>query len=114
MVEAEIGVSVVPVPPGLISGWDKKQISTVQADYIDGVVKATGGRKIYEKEVSLGELKGKEAKIIAKGSTMLTRIFFANDRQYVVAAALKEGEDNEPLVKAAFETFEIVQRDPVN
>lgn len=108
MVEAEIGVSITPMPPGLISGWGKNELSAVQTDIIDRVVMGSGGRKIYEKEVLLGDLKGKEAKIIARGTIMLTRVFFANDRQYVVGAALKEGADHEALVKATFETFEIV------
>jgi hypothetical protein len=109
MVEAEIAVSITPMPPGLISTWSRDELSAAQTNSIDAGVSSASGKKIYEKEVAPAGLKGREARVEARGYIMFIRVFFANDRQNVIAAQLKRGGDSEALVKATFDTFEIVQ-----
>jgi hypothetical protein len=75
---------------------------------IEAAISNANGQRIYEKDIKVGDLVGREAKVTAQGVTLLTRVFFANDRQYVVAAQLGRDANAESLAKAALDTFELI------
>jgi hypothetical protein len=108
MEEAEIMVSVTPIPPGLIQSWSAEELLLNLSDTIDRGVKNASAKVIYEKDSNMGNIRGREAKATARGKTMLMRVFFANDRQYLIGAQLKDAADAESLVKTLFDTFEIL------
>jgi hypothetical protein len=109
MEEAEIAVSITPLPPGLIRSWSRDELGRNLTDSIDSAIGyVTNGRKIDEKDINIGDISGREVKVISRGKILFARVFFANDRQYVLGAQLKEAPDAEALVKTAFDTFEII------
>lgn len=113
MDEAQIIVSISPLPLGLVSSWSNEEVSAFETEAIDRGIQNASARKIYEKNITLGKLQGKEVKSEARGTTMLTRIFLANDRQYVIGASFKKPDEAEVLVKSAFDTFEIIQNQTI-
>ena len=110
MQEATVEIRIMPFPPGLIATWTKEQIVGELTNILDSSFQnVTGGEKVYEKDLKQGDLIGREAKIRARGHTMVVRVFIANDRSYMLAADLGRDADSESLVKKAFDTFQLKQ-----
>lgn len=108
MDEAEFAISITPLPPGLIQSWSADELLMNLTQTIQSGVQNASARKVYEQDVSVGAIKGREAKVIASGKVLFTRAFFANDRQYVLIAQLNGASKVEDLVKATLDTFEIM------
>ena len=111
MQEATIEIRINPIPPGLIATWSSAQIVDELKKTIESSVQnVTDGKKVYEKEIIQGDLIGRETKVTARGHTMVVRVFYANDRLYVLGSDLGKDADSEMLVKRAFDTFELIKK----
>jgi len=110
MLEAEIQIRISPMPPGLISTWTRDQlVEELKKTVESSVGNVTGGQKVYDKEIKQGELIGREIKVRAQGTDIIARLFYTNDRLYMLAAMLTTEPDAEALVKKVFDTFEITK-----
>jgi hypothetical protein len=111
MLQAEIEIDITPMPPGMIATWSKEQISEELEDAAkSGVQNVTRGEMVYDHVVEQGDLTGREIKVRTGGTTLIARLFFTNDRLYMLAAMLTDEKDAETLVKKAFDTFEITKK----
>lgn len=108
MDEAEIAISVTPLPPGLIQSWSPDELLRNLNETIEKGIQNAKGKKVFEKDVDLGSIRGREVKMVASRKTLINRVFFANDRQYALIAQLKDDRSAETLVMKMFDTFEII------
>jgi hypothetical protein len=111
MQEAEIDIQVSPIPPGLIATWSKERLADELKQTVErSVGNVTGGKKLYDREITQGELLGREIKVHAQRIDLIARMFYANDRLYLLGAMLTDEKDAEDLAKKALDTFEVVKK----
>jgi len=109
MQEAEIALSIVPMPPGLITSWSREQLrDELTQTMLASISKIRNHRVVHGKEIDHRGMSGREAKVVAGEFTIFARLFIANDRQFMLIAQFQDPA-TEALVKKVFDTFEVTK-----